>query len=277
MATSAQPHLGAGAPQPGSPEIGTFAQTVDRWIYVGMAVWFIVSALAGFIPSSIGKVMAVQQGFRPSFPIVLHVHAVLMGSWLLLLLAQTTLMATGRRNGHMQLGLAGAVLMPAILVTGFILVPTIFHQNWAMLANAPPAALPWGLEGTKNFLSSIVAAQLMVGVLFPLFVIWALKVRRTDAGMHKRLMILATALPLPAGIDRIMWLPSSYPESALSPIGWTVAWVLPMFLWDLYRLKRVHRAYIVWFGIFAPVAILVYNLWGSPGWITLVQRVMGVA
>jgi hypothetical protein len=37
-----------------------------------------------------------------------------------------------------------------------------------------------------------------VFVVFPLFVTLALLASKKDAGMHKRMMILATVLPLPA-------------------------------------------------------------------------------
>ena len=83
------------------------AHAVDRWIFVFMAVWFIAITLTGFIPDSLMKVEMVKAGLRPPFPIVLHMHAVVMGSFLLVLLAQTWLMATGRRAYHMQLGLLG--------------------------------------------------------------------------------------------------------------------------------------------------------------------------
>ena len=151
------------------------------------------------------------------------------------------------------------------------------QYNWALIPVTPPELLPWGVEGTQKFLSSLVAAQISAGVLFAVFVAWAMLVRRTDAGMHKRLLILATAIPLPAAIDRIAWLPNSYPESPLSPLGWPVVWVLPMFLWDLARLRRVHRAYLAWFAIYIPSAVVVYMLWWSPGWIATAQRLVGVA
>jgi len=242
-----------------------------------MATWFVVSALVGFIPTSIGKVMAVQAGAIPPFPAVLHLHAVLMGSWLLLLLTQTLLMATGRRAFHIQLGVAGMILAPAMVATGLVLVPTMATRGWALIAAAPPEALEWGAERTRMFLCSIVAAQISVGVLFAVLVTWAMRVRRSDAGMHKRLLILATAAPLAAGIDRIVFLPTSYPESPLAPLGWPVVWILPMFLWDLFRLRRVHRAYLVWAALYAPAALVVYQLWWSPGWIALVQRTLGLA
>ena len=107
MATIAEPIVAAnGACRTalsGTPR----AHAIDRWIFVFMAAWFIAIVLAGFIPDSIMKVGMVQAGARPPFPIVLHMHAVLMGSFLLLLLAQTVLMATGRRALHMRLGIVG--------------------------------------------------------------------------------------------------------------------------------------------------------------------------
>ena len=85
------------------------ANAIDRWIFVFMAAWFIAIVLAGFIPDSLMKVEMVRTGQRPPFPMVLHMHAVVMGAFLLLLFAQTWLMATGRKAMHMQLGI-GSVL-----------------------------------------------------------------------------------------------------------------------------------------------------------------------
>src|SRR5690348_7833571 len=81
------------------------ANVIDRWIYVFTAASLIAIVLAGFVPDSLSKIAAIQAGQRPPFPLVLHVHAVLMGCFLLLLLGQTILMATGKRSGHMQLGI----------------------------------------------------------------------------------------------------------------------------------------------------------------------------
>jgi hypothetical protein len=101
------------------------AHALDRWIFVGMAAWFIAIVLTGFIPDSIMKVGMVQAGARPPFPAVLHMHAVLMGSFLLILLAQTWLMATGRKAMHMQLGLLGMAVGGLLIIVGFIQAPTM--------------------------------------------------------------------------------------------------------------------------------------------------------
>ena len=63
------------------------AHALDRWIFVFMAAWFIAIVLAGFVPSSIAKIELVRAGLRPPFPFMMHLHALLMGAFLVLLLA----------------------------------------------------------------------------------------------------------------------------------------------------------------------------------------------
>jgi len=123
------------------------AHAVDRWIYVFMAASFIAIVLAGFIPSSLEQIKAVETGARPPFPMVLHAHAVLMGSFLLLLFAQTLLVAMGRCDLHRRLGVAAMVIVPAMVVAGFILAPTSYHSLWNAAQAAPPEARE-SLQGT---------------------------------------------------------------------------------------------------------------------------------
>lgn len=273
MATIAGRFEGRGGPDvlTGTPR----AHAIDRWIFVFMAVWFIALVLTGFIPDSIMKIGLVRAGERPPFPLVMHVHAVLMGSFLLLLLAQTWLMATGRRQYHMQLGMAAFALAPALVIVGFILAPTMYHQLLDSLQTAPPEArekIRKGLLVSEN----IKLVQLYIGVLFSIFVVIGLRARTMDAGLHKRMMILATAIPLPAGIDRISWIPSSLPGSPLTPVLYTVAAVSPMFVWDVVRNRKVHRAYWIWIGLFLPVALVVIQLWDTPWWHATARKMMGV-
>jgi len=188
------------------------AHAIDRWIYVFTAASFIAVTLAGFIPDSLGKIAAVQAGQRPPFPLVLHFHAVLMGSFLILLFAQTWLMATGRRDLHMRLGLLGIILAPLLVIAGFILAPTMYHQVWAGAQHAAPA-IREQLQARLSVMDDILLLQLRIGILFPLFLAIGLKARGGNAGMHKRMMILATVMAIPASVDRITWLPSSMPSS----------------------------------------------------------------
>lgn len=249
------------------------AQAIDRWIWVFMAAFFVAITLTGFIPDSLMKVEMVRAGARAPFPLVLHAHAVFMGTFLLLLLAQATLMATGQRGRHMLLGQVAFVLVPAIVVVGIILVPTIYQQVWNAAQAAPPQVQE-KLRHLLSFLDNIALLQLRIGILFPVCIALALRARRTDADFHKRMMFLATVLPLPAAIDRISWLPTTMPGGPLAIDLYTLLAVSPMFLWDLVRHRSVQRAYLVWLGLFLPFAIAADLLWDTPGWHALASQVL---
>ncbi len=274
MATLAQP-FAVRNPRPdllsGTPRAGF----IDRWIYVFTAASFIALTLTGFIPDSIAKVAAVQAGERPPFPLVLHMHALLMGSFLLLLLTQTTLMATGRCEWHRRLGIAAFVLAPAIVVVGFVLVPTMYHQAWYAAQAAPPETRE-KLQQVVLTRDNIMLLQFRIGFLFPLFLLIGLRARGRNAGLHKRMMILAPAMALPAAIDRIAWLPSTLPASPLATDLYTLLAVSPMLVWDVIRNRRVHEAYWIWLAVNLPFAVAVQALWGNPWWQSVAPRLMGV-
>ncbi len=248
---------------------------VDRWIYVFTAASFIVIVLLGFIPDSLGKVAAVQAGQRPPFPLVLHVHAALMGSYMLLLLAQTWLVATGRVARHRLLGAFGAVLATALVVVGFILIPTIYHQVFAGAQAAPPPAKAQ-LTQLVGILEDIMLLQLRIGILFAILVFLGVAAREKDPGFHKRMMILSIAAALPAAFDRITWIPTTLPARPLSSDLYVLLAITPMFLWDVFRNRRVHHAYWVWLAVAAPFTIAVHTLWDKPWWHAAAKRLMGV-
>lgn len=256
----------------GTPRAGF----VDRWIFVFTAVWFILIVLTGFIPDSVTKIAAVQAGERPPFPLVLHMHALLMGSFLLLLLTQTVLMATGRCELHQRVGPAAFIIAPALVVVGFILVPTMYHQTWDALQSAPPGALREKLQTGLSRSENVKLLQFRIGLLFPLFLAIGLHARRRDAGLHKRMMFLATAMALPAGIDRITWLPTTFPASAMTTDLYTLVAVSPLFIWDVIRNRFVHRAYWIWLVVFLPFAVVVNALWDTPWWHATARQIMGV-
>lgn len=251
------------------------AHAIDRWIFVFMAAWFIAIVLTGFIPDSLEKIAAVRSGGRPPFPLVLHIHAILMGSFLLLLLGQTWMMATGRRALHMQVGVIGMAVAAALVLAGMFLVPANYHLLWdAAHSGAPGAVEKFG--PALPIWENIMLLQMRIGILFALFLAIGLVARRRRAGLHKRMIILATAMALPAGIDRIAWLPTTMPMSPLSPDLYTLLAVSPMFAWDVVRNRRVHEAYWIWLAICLPFALLVNALWDTPWWHATARQLLGV-
>src|SRR5256885_574197 len=255
----------------GTPRAGA----IDRWIYVFTAASFVVITLTGFIPDALMKIAAVQAGQRPPFPLVLHFHAVLMGSFLLLLLTQTTLVATGRCELHRRVGIAAFIVAPALVVVGVILVPTIYHSVQTFAQTAPPEVQA-KMQQRLLALDNIMLLQMRIGILFPLFLAIGLTARGKNAGLHKRMMILATAMALPAAIDRMDWLPTTLPASPVATDLYMLLAVSPMFVWDVVRNRRVHEAYSIWMAVNVPCALLTYALWDTPWWHAAARQIMGV-
>jgi hypothetical protein len=229
---------------------------IDRWIFVMTAFGLVATVLAGFIPDSVVKIAAVDAGKRPPFPLILHIHAVLMGSFLLLLLVQTLLVAARRRIWHMQLGVAGAFLTIGIVVSGMILARVSYHPG--------PIA------------DRIFLLQIRAGLLFPIFMGIALYYRSQNPGLHKRLILLSTTAVLSAAIFRIHWLPTTFPGNGVSLDLFTLLPFGPMLIWDLVRNRSLHRAYVIWAALFIPATAIVYALWDSPWWYSTARHIMGV-
>lgn len=251
------------------------AHALDRWIFVFQAAWFIAIVFTGFIPDSIMKIGLVESGKRAPFPLVLHVHAVLMGSFLLLLLGQSVMMATGRCAQHKRVGILAFALVPALVVVGLILVPTTYYNIWHLTQVGPPAARST-MHGRLLELDNIMLMQIRIGILFPLLMAIALRARSGNAGIHKRMMFLATAMPLPAAIQRMTFLPTTVPASPLSIEVYILLAVSPLFVWDVVRNRRVHEAYWIWLGCWLPLAVLSDSLWGTAWWHSTAQRIMGI-
>ena len=251
------------------------AHSIDRWIFVFMAAWFIVIVLTGFIPDAIGIVAAAKAGMRPPLPPIMHVHAVAMGSFLLLLLTQTVLMVTGRCELHKRVGIAAFALVPVLVVVGVLLAPTIYHQVSGFAQTGPVKARP-AMAGFATALENILLLQIRIGILFPLFMFIGLRARVGNAGLHKRMMFLATAVALPAAIDRMHWLPNTLPASPVASDLWILLALAPMFVWDVVRNRRVHEAYWIWMGVYVPVALVTYRLWDTPWWHATARSIMGV-
>ena len=217
---------------------------------------------------------AIDSGARPPFPLVTHVHALLMGAFLLLLLAQSTLMAMGQQKYHRQLGLTAVVLAPALVIVGFVLVPTIYHMNLGVFQAAAPAAKA-AAQRALNSNENIMLMQMRAGIMFSVMVTIALLSRKTDAGLHKRLMFLAIAPALSAATARLTWLPSTMPAIPLSIDAFSLLSILPMLLWDVARTRTVPKAYLIWAAVLAPIEIAIYSLWNTPWWHTTARWMVG--
>lgn len=268
MATAAEKLVNSGGPE---LRRGRLGRSIDRWIYVFMAGWFIVIALVGFIPDALATDTAIRAGQAQPYTSIMPFHAGLMVGWLVLLLSQTVLMATGKGPRHQQLGRIAFALVPAMTVTMLVAIVASYRAGWHFAQSAPPHLRVAQLN-FLNHSSGALLGPLQGALLFPVFVFIALRTRRTDPNLHKRMMFLATAAVLPAAMVRMTWLPNF-------PFAFTIylcAALLPMFLWDVIRTRKVPRAYVIWFAIWGPVEVAVNALSGQPWLDAAIPHLMGV-
>jgi hypothetical protein len=141
-----------------------------------------------FFPAmSLLLTVLVFLGFAPTYylrppaasgiPTYLHVHGAAMTAWFLLLLVQTTLIATRRRALHRRLGIAGAmVAVVIVLLNPLVVVWSVAHQ-------APGEAV--------ELAALIVVGDLLIVGIFAVLAGLAIRWRRYPE-THSRMMLLAS-------------------------------------------------------------------------------------
>ncbi len=172
----------------------------DRVFYSGMAIAMALTVVTGFartyyLRSYFGPSVSVTGGTALS-PLV-HLHGALFTAWMVLFIVQTALVATRRVAIHRRLGLAAVALAVAMVVVG---------TKTAIIAAARGSAPP-GLEPLVFLVVPIFDMILFSG--FVATAVW----RRRDKEAHKRLMLLAYASIIVAGVARIPGV------IALGPLG----------------------------------------------------------
>jgi hypothetical protein len=226
----------------------TGGTSFDRF-YAGMAWLLVVVAVAGFAPRS----LAIVSGTMPIPPLVVHLHAAVMASWVALLAVQATLSLAGRMDLHRKWGLASLAVGPLVLI--MLVAVSIIRQNDAAGTPAAPVV------------NNILFVQMRSIVLFPTFFIWALRTRRTDPQTHKRMMLLATLMLLDAAIARMSWLPhNQFPTHYLAVHLYLLLLLVPLLLHDLIRFRRIHRAWVWGLVLILPWVVATEFVWGSDWW-----------
>ncbi len=225
----------------------------DHRFFTGMAIAAAVTAFAGFartyyLRSALGS---------PELTTLLHVHGALSTSWILLFLTQTSLISARRTDLHRRLGIAGGVLVVAVMVAGYL----------AGIAGARRGAAHQGSASPLAFLSVPIGTVLVFGILAGAGLYWR---RRSET--HKRLMLLATITLLTPAIARVpRWFGPGGPPYT---IGGTCLFVVACMAYDRAAHGRIHPAFL-WGGLFLmlslPLRFAVGNTdtWLSiAGWLT---------
>src|SRR6266849_5843336 len=205
-----------------NPSIQTTGK--DRRLYIWFAVFMPIIVLAGFARS---YYLIVFFGF-PALPsLLVHIHGIVMTSWVVLFVTQVTLVETGRTRTHQRLGVFGAILAVLIVIVGVL----------TGIAGAARGATP-GLPALQFLV--IPLGDMLV---FAILVGTALYFRRGRLDVHNRLMLLAAVNLLAPAIARI---PLHFIETGgpLAFFGLTDLCLLACVAYDTVKNRRLHPVFL---------------------------------
>ena len=131
----------------------------------------------------------LTQGSFPPAPPIVHLHALIFFSWMILLVVQAGLVGTGNVKLHRSLGTYGIAHATAVLYTGALL--QLIGSARGM--NAGRSAASDGL-----FLGILAVAGFAI-----MFTLAIRNVRRPE--IHKRMILFAMLPVLPPGVNRFWY------------------------------------------------------------------------
>ena len=226
-----------------APEISALQKERAFFFYMALAV--VVTVFAGF-----GFFFAIGASTIHS-PWWVHLHALSMGTWVLLFVAQTWLVYRGNVTAHRTLGPLAAAWSVWIFILGFVITAMDVHTH-----RTPPFFQP------NYFLVMDWFNMLVFGGL----VFAALRLRNRAPDWHKRLMLGAMLNLLSVALGRLV-LPPIWDERGI----WLVMAILLVgyfgtaMLFDKRTRGSVHPAYF-WGagGLVAWVSLSFAVAWTSP-------------
>jgi hypothetical protein len=223
---------------PGSDARARPAGANDRVFFGGVAVAMAITVFTGFAATYylrlLGGGPTVTLSGGPITTLV-HLHAALFTTWVVLFVVQTALISSRRVAVHRRLGVAGAVLAAAMIAAGASLALAT-----AARGSAPPGMTPL----------SFLVIPLFDVILFGGFITTALVLRRNKEA-HKRLMLLAYVSIITAAIARFPGV------QALGPpvfFGLSLLFVAAGMIYDFASRRRVHRVYL-WGGALLVISV----------------------
>lgn len=200
----------------------------DRRLYVWVAIFIPIIVLAGFARTYYLKGLFGSQALPG---LLVHLHGIVMTSWVVLFVVQVWLVAARRIRLHQRLGLLGAVLAALVLFVGVVTAIS------AAARGSSPGPLP--LQFLVIPLGDMLVFAILVGT--------ALYFRRR-INVHKRLMLLAAVNLLTPAIARI---PLQFIETGgpLVFFGLTDLCLLACVVFDTFKHRRLHPVF-VWGTLF---------------------------
>jgi hypothetical protein len=223
----------------------------DDYFFTAMSLLILGTVFLGFAHTYYlaGTVHARQ------LKTLVHLHGALFSCWILLLIAQTTLVSVGKAGWHKKLGILGAVMACLMVVFGVLVIIDTIRRH-----HIPPSLTP-------GILLALDLAQLAV---FSVLVVWGIRVRRQGAA-HKRLMLLSTIAILFPAVGR--W-PFSFIRTFPHSLGLIIdGFLLCIIVFDFLTQRKVHRV-TVWGSLMIFVMVpAVFALGRTAFWLRFTEWV----
>lgn len=201
----------------------------EHFFFSGMALLILVFVLVGF-----AHTYYLAGIFRAPLPnLLLHIHGAVFTAWILLLVAQTSLVAAHRVDIHRRLGLFGFAIACAMVILGLLVATDAIIRH---ATDAPMA------QAMRIFYATPVFGISMFGVLVCLAFRYRFK-----PSVHKRLILLANLTILPAALDR--WpVPWAWWGNRMANLLIVCPIVLLLIGYDLWSTKKIQPV-TLWGGL----------------------------
>jgi hypothetical protein len=196
----------------------------DHVLFTSMALVMLVTVFVGF-----AHTYYLAGVFRAPLPSrIIHVHGAVFSCWILLLVAQTSLVSAGRVDIHRRLGVAGFFLGCLMIVLGVVAATDA-------LARGAPA----GRDPQMFYIIPLTDI-----LIFAVLLYFAFR-SRLDPPAHKRFIYIATIAVLTPAIAR---LPFAFVFRKSSVVALLAdSFLLVLLGYDLWSTHRIHRA-TLWAG-----------------------------
>jgi len=197
----------------------------DHIFFSAAAVLMLATVFAGF-----ARTYYLAGVFHAPLPgLIIHVHGAVFSAWILLLVAQASLVSAGRLEIHRRLGMAGFVMASVMVILGIL-------ASTDSLVRADVSGRD------ARFFYIVPLTDMMI---FATLIFFAYR-ERSDSAAHKRLIFLATSALLIAATARWPWFPH---RSLLRATLLSECFLVILIAYDLWSTHRLHRA-TLWAGAF---------------------------
>ena len=232
--------------------------SAERRFYSRMALFMVALVFIGFAPSFYLRGLVHVPRPNPTLPPSVMLHGILFTLWMLVFVAQTQLIAAGRRDIHMRLGLASFVLALAI-------IPLMYLVGVWQVARANQMPFTDPLNWSIVPLSGIPAYAVM------LWIGWS---RRRQGPVHKRAMLSAALMLMHPAIGRIP-MPPFLLTFALTGVL-AVATFIPLLIWDRRTLGQVHWVSKLGVSLAAATTLISLAFLATGAWAPIARHLPGV-